>query len=318
MKTLPATAAAPDLSEVGKNALGNVSVHHDASQHHQTSHHNEDKSQHVHHHYHSPPPSTPEPAPVTSAAPTLTAPAHDQRHLLRWAFGLVCIALGTVVVVVMAMKPPGGPAPSTPVSPAMTQTTPPADKAAPASEASVVPAAPPAILKAEVGVYAAGQFTPRTSFTSDELLTLRLRVSRACQVRVLYQPAQGDPMLMFPERDGGSSAVPADLDVLIPDPAKLAARDPGATAFQLYHDTGKGPPIAERVVVQIAEEPFASEGATVIAGVPRRVYSGVSLADVRMRGAALLKGLDAASAQAKMEAAMSERTLSFTIHPKQP
>lgn len=178
-----------------------------------------------------------------------------------------------------------------------------------------VPTALPSIHNAEVGIMAGGRFTSRTTFNSGELLTLRLRVSSSCHVRVLYQPAQGDPMLIFPEKGDGSSLVQAGADVFIPDPTLLAAHSPDATAFKLFHDFGSGPPIQEQLIVQIADEPFAADGAAPAAGTPYRAYSGITLAEAKTRGVARLKGFVAAAAQEKMDQALSQQTLSFSIIP---
>jgi hypothetical protein len=328
MSDQPASSA-PDFTKAGMGAMGDVNNVYDASQQttnnttnnsSSTSHtQHEDKSQHI------------------DQSVTKQTTIHHSGLSPMVLFALTCVIIAGFLFAILALKSessssPGSsgsndkpaPGPATVVqvnmqgastvemkSPQPVVTT----ASSLPSMSSTTTASPPLILSADVGVFAAGQFTPRTSFKTNELLTLRLRVSRACQARVLYQPAQGDPMLMFPESGGGSSTVLAGVDVFIPDPAKIEAKSPDAAAFQLFHDTGSGPPIAEQVLVQIAEEPFAPDGAALAAGAPYRTYTGLTLAEARMRGATKLQGLAAAAAQAKMESAMSQKSLPFTIQP---
>lgn len=294
-------ASSPNFSHTGYGALGDVKVEHDASQH--TTHHTTNTS-HVH---------------------QKTTQVSGMHPLLVLA--LVALLILGGVLLVMALRPT--PQPLTIIAPAPAATVvtdnkpviPIGEPAEPGRQHAVtmpeppVTAGLPAILDAEVGVLAGGRFTPRTSFKTGELLTLRLRVSRSCQVRVLYQPAQGDPMLIFPESGAGSSPVPAGVEVFIPDPARLAAQSPDATAFKLFHDAGSGPPIVEQVVVQVADEPFAAEGTAPAAGTPYRAYPGMTLADARTRGVVRLKGLAAAAAQAKVDLALTQRVLPFSIMP---
>jgi outer membrane protein OmpA-like peptidoglycan-associated protein len=285
--------SSPDFTKVGFGAMGNVEVKHDASQHtthsttqHSQAHH-EDKSTSYNNH-------------VTHQKTTQVSGMHPLLVL-----ALVAILIIGGVLMVMALKP----ASQTPAA-----TTPPAPSVVIMPQPPVISALP-TIQNAEVGVMVGGQFTPRTSFKNGELLTLRLRVSRDCHVRVLYQPAQGDPMLIFPEKGDGSNFVLAGVDLFIPDPAKLAAQSPDATAFKLIHDFGSGPPIQEQVVVQIADEPFAADGTSPAVGTPYRAYPGMTLADARTRGVVRLKGLVAAAAQAKMDQALSQKALPFSIMP---
>jgi hypothetical protein len=312
----------PNFTKAGLGAMGDVNNVYDASQHttnhsSSTSHtHHEDKSQHI------------------DQSVTKQTTVHHNGLSPVVLFAVICVVIAGFLFFALALKPDSmtssrekerveerpAPAPavliknepviqvtmlgasSTVIQPAMNAVSP-----------AVL--APPGIVETEVGVIAGGQFTPRTSFKSGELLTLRLRVSRTCHVRVLYQPAEGAPMLMFPEIASGSASVQAGEDVFIPDPKMVAAKSPDATAFQLYHDTGSGPPITEQVIVQLADDPFTPEGAVEVAGAPRRTYTGLTLADARIRGAAKLKGLDAVAAQGRMEAALSQKTLPFTIQP---
>lgn len=310
------SSSGPDFTKVGFGAMGNVDVKHDASVHttHSTSQvnqtHHEDKSTHHNHH-------------VTHHKTTHVEGMHP---LLVVA--LVAVVGIVAVLLIMVMKPASQlETSSLPKSSAGIATDNEPDphprKASeiavprPAEPAPVQPVivSRPTIVNADVGVMVNGEFTPRTSFKSGELLTLRLRVSRTCQVRALYQPAQGDPMLVFPESGDGSSLVAAGTDVFIPDPAKLAARSPDATAFKLFHDVGSGPPIQEQVVVQIADAPFLAEGATPAAGTPYRAYAGSTLSAARLRGISRLKGADAVAAQTQMEETLDECALTFSIHP---
>ncbi len=305
----------PDFTKVGFGAMGNVEVKHDASQHttHNTANsthtHNDDKS--THHH-----------SSVTHQKTTQVSGMHP---LLVLALVAILIIGGLLMVMTLRQTPQitsavtPTPAPSVvienkpviqigePVQPGL--------KHAVIMPEPSVTSALPAILNADVGVMAGGRFTPSTSFKSGELLTLRLRVSHSCYVRVIYQPAQGDPILIFPEKGDGSSFVQAGADVFIPDPVQLAAQSPDATAFKLFHDFGSGPPIHEQVVVQVAHEPFAADGTSPAVGTPYRVYSGMTLADARTRGVVRLKGLAAAAAQAKVDQALSQKALPFSIMP---
>lgn len=291
----------PDYSQTGYGALGDVKVEHDASQH--TTHHTTNTS-HVH------------------QKTTQVSGMHPRQVL-----ALVALLILGGVLLVMALR--STPQPAAIIAPApgqgvVIENKPviPIGEVVQSGQKPVetlpeppVPPALPSILNADVGVLAGGRFTPRTSFKTGELLTLRLRVSRSCQVRVLYQPAQGDPMLIFPESGAGSSPVPAGEDVFIPDPARLAAQSPDATAFKLFHDAGSGPPILEQVVVQVADEPFAADGTAPAVGTPYRAYPGMTLADARTRGVVRLKGLAAAAAQAKVDLALTQRVLPFSIMP---
>lgn len=310
--------SSPDLSKVGFGAMGNVEVKHDASQHttHNTSNntqvHQEDKSTSYNNH-------------VTHQKTTQVSGMHP---LLVLALVAILIIGGLLMVMTLRQTPQitsavtPTPAPTVVIeNKPVIQIGEPVQPNTKHTAIMQVPSVPsvtsalPAILNADVGVMAGGQFTPRTSFKSGELLTLRLRVSRGCHVRVLYQPAQGDPMLIFPEKNDGSSFVQAGADVFIPDPAQLAAQSPDATAFKLFHDAGSGPPIQEQVVVQIADEPFAADGTSLAAGTPYRSYPGMTLADARTRGVVRLKGLAATAAQAKMDQALTQKALPFSIMP---
>lgn len=307
--------SSPDYSRTGYGALGDVKVEHDASQH--TTHHTTNTS-----HVHQEDKSTRYHSQVTHQKTTQVSGMHPLLVL-----ALVALLILGGVLLVMALRPTSQPLTIIAPAPAATVVTDnkpviPIGEPAEAGlqHAVIMPEPPvtaglPAILNADVGVLAGGRFTPRTSFKTGELLTLRLRVSRSCQVRVLYQPAQGDPMLIFPESGAGSSLVPAGVEVFIPDPARLAAESPDATAFKLFHDAGSGPPIVEQVVVQVADEPFAVDGTAPAVGTPYRAYPGMTLADARTRGVVRLKGLEAAAAQAKVDHALTQRVLPFSIMP---
>jgi hypothetical protein len=211
-------------------------------------------------------------------------------------------------------QPPATPVPDVPPSAPVTMPVIPAiDKPVP----SVTDTLPeqPGIVSAEVGIWRNGQFEPRSAFKSGELLTLRMRVSSTCQVRVLYQPAQGAPMLMFPEQGAGSDRVEAGVDVFIPDPIKLAAKSADAMAFELFHDSGSGPAIEERLLIQVSDEGFTSEEAVKVKDTPYRIYSGLSLAQAKIRGVIKRLGADAVEAQTKMEADLSQKIISFSIIP---
>ncbi|WP_395744790.1 DUF4384 domain-containing protein [Prosthecobacter sp.] len=315
------SAASPDFSKVGFGAMGNVEVRHDASQHttHHVTHdsstishtHHDDKSQHI------------------DQSVNQQTTIHHAGLSPMVLFAITCVIIAGFLLTILALRSaPAGAGGGQPQSvPAIVIENKPVVQV----DSAMVPQAPrtgevtqvpgpatvslPEIVLAEVGVVADGRFTPRTSFKSGELLTLRLKVSRACHVRVLYQPAQGDPVWMYPESSTGSDAVSGGREVLIPDPEKLRAKAPDATAFQLYHDTGRGPPIQEQILIQTADEAFTGEGATRTADSPYRTYQGLTLAEARMRGMVRLQGHSASAAQAQMEAMHAERTLSFAISP---
>ncbi len=173
----------------------------------------------------------------------------------------------------------------------------------------------PGIVSAEVGIWRNGHFEPRSSFKSGELLTLRMRVSSACQVRVLYQPTQGDPMLMFPEKGAGSSLVQAGEDVFIPDPLKLAAKSPDATAFELFHDRGSGPALVEKMLIQVSADGFTTDEAVEVKDAPYRMYAGLNLEQAKTRGIIKRLGAEAVKAHSKMEADLSQKIISFSINP---
>jgi len=307
--------SSPDFTKVGFGAMGNVEVKHDASQH--TTHnsssashvHQEDKSTSYNNH-------------VTHQKTTQVSGMHP---LLVLALVAILIIGGLLMVMTLRQTPQNTSAVTpTPAPSVVIENKPVIQIGEPLQSglkhAVIMPEPPeasafPTILNADVGVMAGGRFTPRTSFKTGELLTLRLRVSRGCHVRVLYQPAQGAPMLIFPENGAGSSPVQDGVDVFIPDPARLAVQSPDATAFKLFHDFGSGPPIQEQVIVQIADEPFAAEGTSPAVGTPYRAYQDMTLADAKTRGVARLKGLAAAAAQAKMDQALSQKALPFSIMP---
>lgn len=173
----------------------------------------------------------------------------------------------------------------------------------------------PSIVAAAVGIVAGRHFTQKTNFKTGDLLTLQLKVDRACHLRVIYQPLHGDPMRVFPERDGASDRIAAGADILIPDPAKLAAATPDCTVFQLFHDAGSGPPIREQLLIQLSDEPFTDDGSFRPTTNSYRVYRGIPLAQARARGVKKLTGLSAADAQARIDSLLNEQTLSFTIEP---
>ena len=314
MSTTPPPSS-PDFSKAGFGAMGNVEVKHDASQHttnnsSSTSHvHQEDKSTSYNNH-------------VTHQKTTQVSGMHP---LLVLALVAILIIGGLLMVMTLRQTPQNTSAVTpTPAPSVVIENKPVIQIGEPLQSglkhAVVMPEPPvtsalPSILNADVGLIAGGRFTPRDSFKTGELLTLRLRVSRDCHVRVLYQPAQGDLMLIFPEKGDGSCLLQAGVDVFIPDPHKLAAKSPDATAFKLFHDFGSGPPIQEQVIVQIADEPFAVEGTSPAVGTPYRAYQDITLADAKTRGVARLKGLAAAAAQEKMDQVLTQKTLPFSIMP---
>ncbi len=172
----------------------------------------------------------------------------------------------------------------------------------------------PGIVSASTGTITRALFNEKTNFKTGDLLTLRVKVDRACHLRVLYQPLQGDPVRMFPERDGASDRITDGKYVLIPDPDKLASASPDCAAFELFHDSRSGPAIKEHILIQVSAEPFTDEGSVRIDGNSHRAYS-VPLALARMRGVKRLTGLSAADAQARVDSLLNEQTLSFTIEP---
>lgn len=324
--------------------MGPVNVTYDNSQHttHNVSHHSsstsqahhEDKSQHSDH----------------SVNTHNTVHQHGPHAgVFAGIVALVAVLLGGIILLVMALRQPdakpisdsstttvlGGHEPPLPGAPTGTLEPKPAggkgDAAAgvaavlvPSADGRAQPislssssssSAPPIIETAEIGIVSQGRFIPCKEFKTNDLLTLRLRVSRDCRLRVLYQQASGPPLRMFPEADGGSDLILGGTEMYLPDPAKLEAHAPDATAFLLFHDTGKGAPIHEQIVVQIAEEPFTPEGTIRNADTPYRVFKGLTLADARIRGVLKLQGLSVSQAQSKMDALLSERTLPFTISP---
>ncbi len=286
----------PDFTKVGFGAMGPVEVKHDASQH--TTHNH-------------------------GLSPVIL-------------FAVICVLLAGFIFIVMEFRAPevkpasvsfttssadGGDAvpPATP--PPIVENKPaiPAKPPAipPATAPSTSPSTParPVIETAEVGIISKSQFTARNAFKTGELLTLRLRVSHDCRLRVIYQPAKGNPVRLFPESDAASDQIHGSTELSIPDPAKLAAHAKDATAFQVYHDTGTGPPIHEQILIQIAEEPFSHDGTTRSADSPYRIFQGKTLEEVRRRGVVKLQGLSASEAQARMDSLISERVLAISVSP---
>jgi len=298
-----------------------VHVQHDASHHQHV--HNEDKSQH--HHYYQPPsvpPALPEP------------PAQTQNALLVWTFAVILIIAGAFLSYAVLSKPS---TPSTqPIHPLNPHTavetpplvnpplqSPPTAPPNPLAHSTTTTSAtePPQVIAAETGKYnvALGTFTPTAAFKTGDLLTLKVRINRDAYLRVLYQPAIGDPQLLFPEQGDGSALVPGGRDVFIPDPAKMAAQSTDASAFQLYHDFGTGPPLDEQLIIQVSPTPITDEGSHREENRPYRVYSGLRLADARTRGGIRLSAPQAIAAQREADAknppANIERNLTFSIHP---
>lgn len=316
------------LSGPGKNVIssgGNVEVHHDASTQtiHQTTHsfhqQQEDKS--------------------TNYDQRVTQ-THGMHPLL--VVSLVCvIVIGFAIMALILRHPVEAPPPMSAMNMMPTQSSVPVElegkpevspvidlpksdpvkmSATPAidkPEPRVIDSLPeqPAIMAAEVGIWKNGQFEPKSAFETGELLTLKLRVTQTCQVRVLYQPAQGNPMLMFPQQGAGSERVEAGRDVFIPDPTKLAGNAADATAFELFHDSGTGPAIEERLLVQVSNESFSAEDAVEVKDAPYRLYAGLSLAQARMRGVIKRLGAEAVQAQSRMETDLSQKVISFSIKP---
>jgi hypothetical protein len=320
--------SSPNLTKLGMGA-GNVEVEYHAS--HTTTNI-------ITHNYASPSPPPPEAKSVhvdSKANPQNTMhhsglppapssgppPVHHSGLPPVVLFSTLCVVIGGFVLFRLADHPQesksnsGSPAPAPAPLPAPAPAPLPAPAPAPAPAPLPDTPARPVIEAAEVGIVSQNRFIPRTDFKTNDLLTLRLRVSRDCHLRVIYQQAKGDPVRMFPEADGGSDLVRGGTVLCIPDPDKLATHAADATAFQLYHDIGSGPPIHEQIIVQIAEEPFTTDGTTRSADSPYRVFQGISLADARMRGVLKLQGLSASQAQAHMDTLLSERTLPFSIRP---
>lgn len=326
---VPAAATGSSGSQgPGKNVIsagGNVDVHHDASTQtiYQTTHsilnQQEDKS---------------------IKYDQRVTQTHGMHPLL--VVSLICVVVIGFATMALILKQPSGHSPafaSSNLATAQPATPPEKDEQPTVSPVpDVTPSAPvtmpvipavdkpvpsvtgtlpeqPGIESAEVGICRNGQFEPRSTFKSGELLTLRMRVSSTCQVRVLYQPAQGAPMLMFPEQGAGSDRVEAGVDVFIPDPIKLAAKSADATAFELFHDSGSGPAIEERLLIQVSDEGFTSEEAVNVKDTPYRIYSGLTLAQAKMRGVIKRLGAEAVKAQSRMEADLSQKIISFSIHP---
>jgi hypothetical protein len=306
---------APDFNRVGFGAGGDVHVQHDASQHQHV--HNEDKSQHTHF-YH--PPGIPPVQP--------TPPAHTQNALLIWTFAVILIVAGGFLSYAVLSKPSTSSTPPTPptnpnpVSESQRNVNLPLlppPISLPTQESSTTE--PPQIIAAETGKFniTFGTFTPTATFQTGDLLTLKVRISRDAYLRVLYQPAIGDPQLLFPEHGDGSALVPGGRDVFLPDPAKLAAQTADASAFQLFHDFGTGPPLDEQLIIQVSPTPLTDEGSQHENNRPYRVYSGLQLADARTRGGIRLSAQQAITAQresdSKNPAPSIERNLTFSIHP---
>jgi hypothetical protein len=197
--------------------------------------------------------------------------------------------------------------------------SPPNPLANPNTESSTTEA--PQVIAAETGKFnvALGTFTPTVSFKTGDLLTLKVRINRDAYLRVIYQPAVGDPQLLFPEQGDGSEWVPGGRDVFIPDPVKIAAQSTDASAFQLYHDFGTGQPLDEQLIIQVSATPITDEGSQRESNGPYRVYSGLRLADARARGGIRLPAPQAIAAQrdadAKDPAPSIERNLTFSIDP---
>lgn len=243
---------------------------------------------------------------------------------------LICVVVIGFAVIALILKPTPPPIPSV-VSPLPLPQKSMADEPSPSERKPAVQTAPqeahakppeapknqapPQILLAETGRWKQGLFFASDSFQTGDLLTLRLRVSRACQMRIIYLPAIGDPLLLFPEKGGGSGLITQEAEILIPDPTKLDEPSADATAFELFHDSGSGPALTERVLIQISEETFATDDTVMLAATPYRAYSGLNLEQVRMRGVTRLKGLAASEAQAQMDKCVHQKILSFKIHP---
>jgi len=271
-----ASSSAPSFDKMGQGTIGNVTATYDASQSTQIVTNQNTTAHSVHHHHYGP----------------------------ARAWGIF-LALATITVFILWQFNRQPPAEEKPVIQPVNQ---PVIQNIPDSPAV------PVITDATVGMVTRGQFQPVTDFKSGDVLTLRVRVDRPGHLRVLYLPAQGPPVRMFPERDGAPDHVGGDA-ILIPDPAKLAAATPDCTAFQLYHDTGSGPPIREQILVQASDEPFTDDGSIRKPDSSYRVYDGLTLAEVRTRGVKRLEGLSAAEVQSRADKLVPERTLSFTIRP---
>ena len=309
----PATVEAPrpaggvTYEKAGFGAMGNVDIRHDASSNHSQTHTVHDHSVHITHQH----------APLGSGAPAATHQTVRRKPVLVIVIPLTVGLAGLGGFLWWAVKhksssgsdaPPAGQINVNPViQPVINITN--------GDTSPVQPGALPAISSAEVGKVVAGQFVAQADFKTGDLLTVRVRVDRPCHLRALYLPAQGDPVRMFPERDGSSDLAANTSALLIPDPVKLRAATPDCTAFQLFHDTGRGPPIREQILVQVLGEPFTDEGSTRGTNSPYRTYDGLTLAQVRSRGVTRLQGLSAAEAQSRADEILSERILSFTIRP---
>lgn len=317
----------PNFNRVGLGAAGNVTVQHDASNHHHV--HHEDKSQHTH--IYPPQPPAPQPPPPAAVpSPTEPAPANS---LLIWTFGIIVLGAGTILAILYLTgqpqaspltptpNPPLAESPSSADTPAEPQLDPKGLTGPPPEPPTPAAPQPLHLIAAEVGQFnvALSQFTPTTTFKTGDLLTLKVKLSHDSYLRVLYQPAIGDPQLLFPEQGDGSVLVPGGRDLFIPDPAKLAAQTADASAFQLFHDFGTGPPLEEQIVIQISPTPISAEGSTSEANMPYRVFSGLRLADARTRGGIRLPAPQALAAQAQADTKHpslgAELSLTFFIRP---
>lgn len=169
------------------------------------------------------------------------------------------------------------------------------------------------LVTAELGVFVDGHFVANSSFKSGDLLTLRLRVSRNCYLRVIHLSASDVITLLTPLPRNESHYVRSGTDVYLPDPQDPS---PGALryAFKLSHEPGYGPPLHEALIIQVANEPFSFEGTTQTPSL-YPIYADTSLERALSLGIPAVRGLSEPEAQKKMESLLSQCRLNFTIFP---
>lgn len=172
----------------------------------------------------------------------------------------------------------------------------------------------PTIEVAELGSLSGGNFSPHSSFKSGDLLTLRLRVSRECYLRVFYLSADGKIMLITPQTIEASQRIKGGTYVHVPDLHDPLSKEP-KYALRLYHDTGVGPPLRESIFIQVSDEPFSFEGTTQIPNLPIPIFVDTSVDRALTFGVRAVSGLSVDEARKEMHKILNQRQLDLTIAP---
>lgn len=173
----------------------------------------------------------------------------------------------------------------------------------------------PQIVAADLGIWVGGQFVIKDTFKTGEWLTMRVRVNQPGFLRVLYWPAKGAPIRIFPESDGSDGHIPANTNVLVPDPRKLTQNAHDSEVFQLVNDPANDRATVERVAVQVSDEPFTDSGSVRNPDDLYRSYPGLSLMQARVQGVTRLQGKPIEDAMREMETYLNQRTLPLSIVP---